>query len=91
MVANYSILVDGSIIFPHRGNPPMEVPGFEVDPGDPYRFFPVLPACKKRVFKKLQVPCCKDLMNITCCEKYDIPMVTPQYCFECARLGRHEP
>lgn len=39
---------DGSITFPQNGLPPKKVDGYDVDPNDPYVFYPVWESCKYR-------------------------------------------
>lgn len=80
---------DGSITFKKRGMPPMEVPGFEVDEGDPYHFIPILPECEHRGTTKIKIPCCPQMIEVSHCKRYNFMQMPPAQCINCAKEGRH--
>jgi len=91
MACQYIRMGDGSIIFKKRGLPPTEVPGYEVDPGDPYRFTPLLPPCKARTIRLVQVPCCIDKIPLRHCTKYNLLSMTFDHCIGCNKRGESDP
>lgn len=85
-------LGDGSIQFPMNGPPPMIVPGYEVDPGDPYRFHLELEPCAARTFKNVKVGnCCPEGRNVRHCTKFNLVAMTPPHCKNCVEKGEHVP
>jgi hypothetical protein len=49
---------DGDILFPHKGIPPVMIPGYVKDASDPWVFHPIRKVCKFRVFKTDTADCC---------------------------------
>lgn len=90
-MTRYLTYIDGSIEFIKRGLPPTEVPGFEVDPGNPYIFRPILPPCKRRTTVKVPTPCCPEGKEVVACEKFGFIYMTPQCCINCDKDGKSEP
>jgi len=63
----------------------MEVPGYTVDEGDPYRFIPEWLPCKFREMNKQMLsPCKKRLIPLNYCNKLELPIQqsTCQHCKE---------
>lgn len=71
---------DGSVSFPARGKPPTEVlPGYEEDPGDPYRWLMTWDECQHRLLNHPFV-CASGMTRIgNLCKKKGIP-ITPRIC-----------
>jgi len=86
-IMRFYTLPGGAIQFIHRGLPPMEVPGYEVDPGDPYIFHPVVAPCVHRVPLKITTPCCPEGKEIRFCDKFKYYNVLSSQCMDCIRLG----
>lgn len=78
---NHRQMSDGSIVFPKRGKPPMIVPGFYQDGGDPYLWHPDFIDCVYRCKKDLVLPCGRLSMNWYC-ELFQ-KIITPKTCEEC--------
>jgi len=57
---------DGSLMAPHRGKAEPCPDGYQVDPGDPFICFPVLPACVHRLTERRDTRCCKGRIIVTC-------------------------
>ena len=51
-------LSSGTLIFPHRGNPPQDRAGYTRDPGDAFVFFPILVDCTNRERRQDKRGCC---------------------------------
>lgn len=51
-------LSDGTLIFPHRGNPPPDQRGYTRDPGDAFIFYPTLVDCVHRERRQSKGGCC---------------------------------
>ncbi len=51
-----TILGNGTIVFPKRGTPPRHVDGYDVDPNDPYVFYPQWEPCKYRYGRQYVCP-----------------------------------
>ncbi len=83
----YISLANGDIQFIKRGDPPMVVPGYEVDAGDPYIFHPVLPPCQYRTFKLLVLSCCPSGKNVRHCTKFGFLSMPPETCISCVKMG----
>ena len=60
---------DGSVIFPRRGRAPKAPRGYVADPGDTFRFLPVLAECEYREKKLKKSSCCGDKMLDFCTDK----------------------
>lgn len=75
---------DGSLLFPHRGNPPKAVPGYQVDPGDPYIFKLIEKPCKFRGCEWKKV--CGGMYAIRKCQLLGINPTVPD-CVECKLNG----
>lgn len=50
---------DGSIVYPHRGNPPNVPDGFMRDPCDAFRVIPIFDKCDHRTLVNFILPCGK--------------------------------
>ncbi len=50
-------LMNGDIIFPHRGKPPEKITGYMVDPKDEYFFHKIYPKCDFRIYRTVPTPC----------------------------------
>jgi hypothetical protein len=74
------ILEDGTIIFPHRGQPPRPIIGYVQDSGDPFVFKPILPTCKYRVDKWRKM--CGGMARFLDCSKFKI-QITAKDCLAC--------
>lgn len=75
-------LPDGSIVFPNRGNPPNEVPGYVRDPNDKFHFIlDYEEECKFRKTRIYTMPCGKIGIEVKC-EKLD-KNATPFVCNSC--------
>lgn len=85
----YFVQPDGSIEFMKKGPPPQEVPGYEVDPGNPYHFLPILPPCEARIYKDLGEKCCPTARFMRHCTKFNLFAMTPQTCNDCAKRGEN--
>lgn len=83
---------NGDISFKRRGQPPMVVPGFEPDLGDPYLFHPILPPCKRRGLITLP-PCnnCPKGKTVPHCSKYNYIGVIVEQCIDCGNKDLNEP
>lgn len=80
---------DGSRVFPTRGDPPLEVPGFQRDPGNQYRLIPIMPPCQFRKEGWFAPECCPDKkVTFYQCEKgYKVNGLE---CQNCIRSGRRD-
>jgi hypothetical protein len=70
------------LIFPHRGDPPPDQPGYERDPGNPYVFHLSWKECRHREWRKSCGGCGKQ--TYPWCLHYDKPLdrVTCHSCSE---------
>lgn len=55
------VLDNGQVIYPVRGNPPPDMPGYVRDPGNPYVFIPIWPPCKFRGVGERTCDCPADI------------------------------
>lgn len=80
----YTRMDDGSIVFPKRGDPPLEVPNYTRDPKDPYKFTPSFIPCMHRIALTKILPCGKlsyggwqcaykgAIVSVTICKECDV-------------------
>lgn len=59
MSRSHRTLDNGDLVFPRRGPPPAEVPGYERDPRDPYVFKAAFIPCRYRTNALTVLPCGK--------------------------------
>lgn len=80
---------DGTLVFPVRGEPPPERPGYTRDPHNAYVLRPNLIECQFRVGQYLILPCCPDqkIFYWACQKGYK---VTPKECEDCVKSGRRD-
>lgn len=79
---------DGRIVFPIKGKPPPDIPGYERVPGNKYVFRPILIQCDYRQTKKLKVACCAtEITYYTCSHGWK---VTRRECQRCVESGRRD-
>lgn len=81
---------NGDIQFIHRGNPPMVVPGYEPDDGDPYLFHPILPPCNYRKMVLLVLSCCPNGKQVKQCTKHGYIALLPEICKICVENGQNQ-
>lgn len=76
-------LINGDLIYPHRGNPPAPEKGFEADPKDLFVHHKIYPPCSSRKLETRQGPCgVKKYFYF--CEKMELPnMVNANICEAC--------
>ncbi len=75
------VLPNGDIVFPKRGSPPRDIPGYVRDPGDPYVFNLDLESCEHRCFRHYLRPCGKTGTTMYC-NKFN-KSITAQNCLDC--------
>ena len=56
---NFRVSDDGTLIYPRRGKPPDEMPGYVRNPADKYQLIPEVDTCKHRRTDKYIRPCGK--------------------------------
>lgn len=77
-----TLLKDGTLVFPIRGNPPKPVQGFVRDPSNPYAFKPILATCKYRKIDDIFYQKCGCTgQKITCALFSTVDM---SKCYKCA-------
>lgn len=54
-------LSDGTLVYPHRGIPPVPKEGYMADPGDPFTHFLTLKPCFHRFEQLVSTSCCTEL------------------------------
>lgn len=79
---------DGSLVYPHRGDPPNIPDGFMRDPGDPYVLIPVFEDCTHRHLIKVELPCGKEAARHWC-TLHD-KEATPTVCDFCPDIDEPE-
>ncbi len=68
------ILPDGCVEYARKGHePPPELDGYDRDSGNPWRFIPKWPKCKKRIQTQSMKPC-GALSILTVCANGDCPL-----------------
>ena len=91
-MTKYYTTKDGRIQFIKKGLPPESIPGYEVDPGDPYMFHPILVPCAARTYRNMgEAECCPIGRFIRHCSKFHYYNMTPEMCSSCAEAGNHVP
>lgn len=76
------MLPDGSIEYARKGHePPPELDGFKREPGNPWKFLPVWPKCKKRIQTQSMKPC-GALSILTVCANGECPLKQQAVSFE---------
>lgn len=83
---NYRELDDGSRMFPSRGKPPPEQPGFMRDPGNAFILRPIFPDCPLRKQQSIFTECCDKEIRYWACEAG--VKVTYNNCLNCIKTGQ---
>jgi hypothetical protein len=82
-------LDDGSRVYPIRGDPPPDIPGYSRDPGNQYRLIPFMPECSFRKQGIFVPDCCPDkaIVFYRCDKGFK---VTGLECQNCIKTGRRD-
>lgn len=84
---DYITLPGGTLAFPHRGDHPDVLPGYERVPGDPYILVPVWPPCPHRGESTRVRPCGK-LAFTRVCTLLQIVDLKVDTCLKCTELPK---
>jgi hypothetical protein len=79
---------DGTRVFPVRGKPPPEMPGFERDSGNPFVMHPILPQCPIRISQQIITECCGRVHSYWACQAGGL--ATYKHCKRCTESGQRE-
>jgi hypothetical protein len=79
---------DGTRVFPPRGNPPAEMPGYIRDEGNPFVFYPILPECELRVQQYVLTQCCGKQHAYWACKADGLAGY--RKCSQCTESGTRE-
>lgn len=76
------MLPDGSIEYARKGHePPPDLDGYRRDPGNPWKFLPLWPVCRKRIQTQSLKPC-GAIAVLTVCSNQECPLKQQQVTFE---------
>ena len=76
-------LINGDLIYPNKGNPPICPPDYERDHGDPFILHKIYPPCDYREVKGYYRPCCGSRFEHHFCKKQDGLLVNFAICEVC--------
>ena len=76
-------MADGSLVYPKRGKPPNLLPGYDRDPGNPYRLVKGFEPCALRSIKHLYNKACGCVIEGAVCQIHNDLPVNAYFCSSC--------